>query len=285
MILKEFFEKYPLYRVYRFEPKKHFNRIEPSELSRPSINMHCDKCGSIQTYNATEHSKYQNVGGYLEEDGVYRLQYLCEGCHASIREFVVYFLESSVFDEEKREHIYHMTIRKVGQFPAWDIEMDSELGNLLGDHAEYYKKGLICESQGYGIGAFAYFRRIVEEIIDSLLESIEELLEEKDKEAYKSALEEVKKTTVAQKKIELVKDLLPANLRPNNVNPLLALHSALSEGLHAEDDEDCLEYAEAIRDVLIFLVNRIVRTKTEDKSFTASMKKILEKKSKNDKIE
>ena len=64
-------------------------------------------------------------------------------------------------------------MKKVGQSPAWDIVMDKELESLLGDHAYFYKSGLICESQRYGIGAFAYYRRIVEEVIDELLVSVE----------------------------------------------------------------------------------------------------------------
>ncbi len=105
-------------------------------------------------------------------------------------------------------------------------------------------------------------------------------MEGEEKLKYKAALEEVKKTTVAQEKIELVKDLLPSALRPGDVNPLSAIHSALSEGLHEESDEGCLEYADAIREALVFLVNRLVRTKKENMSFTESMKKLLGKKSK-----
>ena len=56
------------------------------------------------------------------------------------------------------------------------------------------------------------------------------------------------------------------------------MHSALSEGLHAESDEACLEYADAIRNAVIFLVNKLIRTKVENKNFTDSMRKILGKK-------
>ena len=77
-----------------------------------------------------------------------------------------------------------------------------------------------------------------------------------------------------------MKDLLPSSLRPEGVNPLGAIHSALSEGLHAESDEECLEYADAIRNAVVFLVNKLIRTKVENKSFTDSMKKLLDKKNK-----
>ena len=65
------------------------------------------------------------------------------------------------------------------------------------------------------------------------------------------------------------------------MNPLSALHSALSEGLHAETDEDCLENAGQIKGILIFLINQIIHSKEAAKQFTGSMKSLLDKKSKN----
>jgi len=138
-------------------------------------------------------------------------------------------------------------------------------------------KGLICESQGYGIGAFGYYRRIVEEIIDELLQEVSDLLAEKELEAYQAALEETRQTTVTRDKINLVKDLLPPILRPKGMNPLSTLHSALSKGLHAESDEKCLEYAHIVREVPVFLVNQVAESRRSSREFTDSMKKLLEK--------
>ncbi|MDZ7680350.1 MAG: hypothetical protein U5J63_01245 [Fodinibius sp.] len=98
------------------------------------------------------------------------------------------------------------------------------------ESSRHYKKGLICESQGYGIGAFSYYRRIVEDI-DDLLDEISSLLKGEELDKYQEALQKTKKTNVTQDKIELVKDLLPQILRPDNMNPLSTLHSTLSEGL------------------------------------------------------
>jgi hypothetical protein len=207
-----------------------------------------------------------------------RLDYVCSACHKGIITFLIDFFQEKV--RVQGSDVIYLSMRKVGQVPAWSIKMDKELEKVLGEHAAYYKKGLICESQGYGIGAFSYFRRITEEIIDSLLNEIEGLLQGEDKEKYKIALQEVKKTRVAQEKINLVKDLLPSSLRPGDVNPLGVLHSALSEGLHAKTDEDCLEYAEAVREALAFLVNRLTKTQEENKIFTESMEKLLREKRK-----
>jgi hypothetical protein len=171
------------------------------------------------------------------------------------------------------------SIMKVGQFPSWEIAMDKNLVALLGEHSGFYKKGLVCESQGYGIGARAYYRRIVETIIDQLLESVTDLIPETEKPRYLAALQKTKQTIVAKEKIELVKDLLPEILRPSGQNPLGLLHDFLSGGLHAGSEEECLESAQHIREVLVFLVNQIIRSKSSSKQFTESMKKLLDKKS------
>lgn len=62
------------------------------------------------------------------------------------------------------------------------------------------------------------------------------------------------------------------------MNPLGILHSELSEGLHAETDENCLEIAAHVREILTFLVNQVIQSKSSATKFTDSMKAILDKK-------
>ena len=103
-------------------------------------------------------------------------------------------------------------------------------------------------------------------------------MEEDEKEQYIGRLEDVKKEKIAEKKINLVKDLLPKSLQVDGMNPLKELYEVLSQGIHNETDEECMEKAEAIRGILVFLVNQVIRTKKDKKSFTEGMKKILVKK-------
>lgn len=151
---------------------------------------------------------------------------------------------------------------------------------MLGDHADYYKKGLICESQSYGIGAFSYYRRVVEEIIDELLNEIADLMTGEERDRYLEALEQTKKTKITHDKIDLVKDLLPPILRPNEMNPLSVLHDVLSQGLHRESDEHCIELAMTVREALVFLVNQVAASRAAAASFTESMRKLLDRRTK-----
>lgn len=106
-------------------------------------------------------------------------------------------------------------MRKVGQLPPWaPPPSDKPFEKLLsGSELSLYQKGLISESQSYGIGAYAYYRRIVEDTIDTLLESIAELIPPSAAEDYQRALQKVSATTIASDKIALVKGLLLATFR------------------------------------------------------------------------
>jgi hypothetical protein len=258
---REFLEKYPLYRKFLMDDLP--ARLE--SLPRPAVHMGCLVCGSGQTFNMVN----QYYEGYYSDNSpkgkVVRTIYRCTSCD----KFERYFLLK--FDPEG----YY--VMKVGQEPPWDISIDRTLKKTLGDRADYYKKGLICESQSYGIGAFAYYRRIIEEIIDELLTEIAGLMAGEEQDRYLEALEQVKKTKVTQDKIALVKDLLPPILRPDGMNPLSVLHDALSQGLHRESDERCIELAMTVREVLEFLVNEVTARKAAAASFTESMRKLLDR--------
>jgi hypothetical protein len=216
------------------------------------------------TYELADYSNSPSNGQIV------RAEYICSSCLQFRWIFYLRFGENCD------------AITKIGQWPPWSIQVDPALAQMLGDHVSGYQKGLVCESQGYGIGAFAYYRRIVEGIIGRLLDDIGDLISENERAAYHQALEQTKKTTVTQEKIGLVKDLLPPILRPDGMNPLALLHSILSEGLHERSDADCLEDAQSIREVLVFLVNQVLQSKESAKLFTAGMRKLLDRKSKND---
>lgn len=260
---REFLETYPLFR--KIELKGAQSRADYWE--KVAINMPCSYCGGNETfvqrnefYQLFPYSNY-SVGG----EALYLL-YICTSCGEFKRHFLIRIAEDL------------KSMMKIGQFPAWEIKPDPTLEKFLGSQANHYKKGLVCESQGYGIGAYAYYRRIVELKIDELLTAVEELLAESEKQEFHTALESVKKTTITREKIDLVKDLLPPILRPDGLNPLSVLHSALSDGLHSQSDDDCLALANTIREVLSFFVQQLLVSKSASQRFTSGMRTLLEKK-------
>jgi hypothetical protein len=266
---RKFLEEYPLYRKYAVTLPDLLQRVP-----KPGINMHCKVCESNQTF-AILHEYYDGIygrDGYSEPFNkvgtvTIHVEYQCAACKKFMSVFLLKFSE-----EEKY-------IMKVGQEPPWEISIDRNIGNILGKNTIYYQRGLIFESQSYGIGAFAYYRRILEETIDELLEEISGFIGGEGREEYSTALEKVKETHIAEEKIRFVKDLLPTVLRPGGMNPLSILHSAFSRGLHSESDEQCVEIAATVREALLFLVSRVFDHKSASKKFTESMQRLLDRKS------
>lgn len=109
-----------------------------------------------------------------------------------------------------------------------------------------------------GIAAFAYYRRIIETQKTRILDEIIRVCK-----AYNASsdvlceLEAAKKETRFTAAIDTIKHALPDVLFINGHNPLTLLHDALSEGLHAETDEECLEFATYIRIVMAGLAERM----------------------------
>lgn len=278
----KFIEEKPLYyKLTKGIPKEAVS-IYPNK-----IEVYCSGCKYFRPFHKPGYGKGKQWGrqesgkkSVVDEEisnivekvtnslrsGIYELKYDCSGCFK--KQFLCWI----------EVNINEGWIRKVGQIPPWNKNSDNNLTKLISPYKEYYRKGLACESHSYGIGAYSYYRRIVEEVIDDLLNSIEDLIEPSEKETYLKALNKVKKTIVAKEKIALVKDLLPPVLRPQGFNPLSILHSSLSEGIHNESDEKCLERAEQIRNVLAFLANQIALHHESSKVFTESMRRLLDKK-------
>lgn len=238
--------------------------------ARPALHMACPTCGSSQTFNvqidprSEYHYFYESVESPFDAE---LWRYLCMGCRRFGRTFFLEYMK-----DERGGYI-----RKLGQKPEWEAEVPSQLKDSLGPHAAMFQRGKDCEGTGYGIGAYAYYRRIVEDTIGGLLERVPALLSDIERPQFLAALELVRKTTVTQEKIELVKNLLPARLRPDGVNPLEVLHSELSTGLHGKSDEDCLDDAEAVRSSLTYLTVELSRAENARKEFTDGMRKFLEK--------
>ncbi len=275
----KFFEEYPLYRKLKIELPEVYGSHAGTSIELPGIHLLCPVCNSENTFVSdsltlgTRHRDQipspSNPGLVAGKSG--SVTYRCASCRDYHQFYFLYFdLDLSY-------------VMKIGQYPAWSISLEKHLEEVLGIYQSTYRKGLVCESQGYGIGAYAYYRRIVENVIDKLLDLVGELLEdEEDVEVYQKALDQTRESTVAKDKIALVKDLLPKSLRPNNMNPLSILYDNLSAGIHAQTDEECLEIAGYIREILAFLVERInsIREDRESaQSFTESMRRLLEKRS------
>jgi len=88
-------------------------------------------------------------------------------------------------------------------------------------------------------------------------------------------LEEAARETQFSKAIEIIKPGVPQALLIDGHNPLTLLHNALSEGLHAQTDEDCLALATSIRVVLTELVERMASVLSDHAELKTAVNRLI----------
>jgi hypothetical protein len=168
---------------------------------------------------------------------------------------------------------------KFGEDPAFGPATPTRLLTLLGDQRETFLKGRRCENQGLGIGAFSYYRRVVEHqkgrIFDEVIKVSKKVGAPGDVIAL---LSQARNETQFSKSISLVKDALPQSLLIGNHNPLTLLHNALSSGLHEDTDEGCLAIAQAVRVVLVDLSERLSQALKDEAELNAAVSRLMKPK-------
>ena len=268
----KFLEETPLYKAEEFAFVFHISYAagRPTSLLVPSpkLDLTCPLCGAVQVFIVVGHehnlNPEQSTAGH-----VFVSYYRCTKCDHFHRYFFLRYAEGKMM--------------KIGQYPPWDVVGENRLMKMLGkQHESIYRKGLICESQGFGIAAYAYYRRVLENLLDSLLARVRDAATPEERATFDSGFDRIKGSGTGKEKIKLVKDVLPVWLRPGGHNPLTLLHEALSEGLHDRSDEECLELAADIRTTLEIVVDRTEKQSLEIDALSEGMKRILNRKSKQE---
>jgi hypothetical protein len=147
---------------------------------------------------------------------------------------------------------------KLGEWPPFGPHTPARVLRLIQPDKDTYLKARQAENQGLGIGAFSYYRRVVENQKDRLIDKIIQVANKlKADQSTLDKLTAAKQETRFGAAVELLKDALPQTLLVNGHNPLTLLHAALSQGLHAQTDQECLDLAATIRVVLTDLAERL----------------------------
>jgi hypothetical protein len=203
------------------------------------------------------------------------VQGVCQSCKARID-----FLIRAISDKEwdRREEGLNITIQKIGQFPSYEIGLNTTLKKYLNEEDQYnYKKALVCLSISYGIGAYAYLRRVIENEIKRIIKDIAEL-EFDGVEFVRTAYENFKVDFQMSKIIEVINKHLPISLKELGDNPVRLLYEQLSGGIHEFTDEQCIEKAHSI-DILL---NYVIKKINEEKYQLSDVKKAMQNLRKKD---
>ena len=247
-VFREFLETYPLLRKVAISlgVRRGSGGLGQARIvaGGPPIRMDCGSCGCVQTFQVDDDRSVFEAAS--PDSLLIKLSYLCAGCEKS-PERILFFLERS-------EGAGNYWTRKIGQHPPWSAPVEVELKRALKKHHELFRKGKACEGHGYGVGAFAYYRRVIEDMMDTLFDDIASNLNGEEKTSFEKAVAEARGSKRASEKLNIVKDELPSFLRPGGRNPFAIMYGALSEGLHKQSDEECMGRAARLREALQVVV-------------------------------
>lgn len=196
--------------------------------------------------------------------------YMCRNCERTLKRYALIIRPGS---KALRRDIGEVI--KIGEWPPFGPITPPRFVSLIGPDRELFLKGRRAEINGLGIGAFAYYRRVVENNKERLLDAIIKVGEKTGvDQAVVAALQEAKKETQFSKAIVDIKDAIPDAIRINGQNPLSLLHGPLSEGIHDKTDEECLELASSVREVLFAMAEQIGEALREKKALDDAIRRL-----------
>lgn len=230
--------------VYRSDVGRNAN-----EICLPELQLHCsnEACNGTRFFRCTSKPPILTDGSHK----FFYLTYRCSNCQDTQKTFS---LAARIFESGSSIGECY----KFGELPPFGPPTPARLIKLIGPDREVFLKGRRCENQGLGIGAFIYYRRVVENQKNRILGEIVQVSEKLGAEA--SALKTLRDAiteTQFSKALSMARDAIPQSLLINGHNPLLLLHGALSDGVHGRTDEECLEIASSVRVVLGELAERL----------------------------
>lgn len=244
-------------------------------LNKPELKLHCsdDSCNGVRFFRCT--GVYVCPGPHLRTDtqNYLYISYQCSNCQITQK---VYSLAVILLTGEQS---YEMCC-KLGEIPPYGPPLPSRLIKLIDPDRDIFLKGYECENQGLGIGAFTYYRRVVENQKNRILAEIVKVSEKIGVPQDKiDTLRKAIKETRFSKALEMAKDVMPESLLIDGHSPIRLLHRALSRGVHELSDEECLKFANSIRLVLGELSERLSAVLKDKAELTEAVSTLMHHKS------
>lgn len=242
-----------------------------ARMRTPQLQLHCshESCNGIRFFRCiSDGSSILNENDY----DFFYLTYKCSNCQETEKTF-------SLAAKLKGNVTQEGDCYKFGELPTFGPSVSPKLIKLIGPDRDDFLKGRRCENQGLGVGAFIYYRRVVENQKDRILGKIITVSEkigasEESIDRLRNAISE----TQFSKAMDVAKSSLPESLLISGHNPLALLHSALSEGVHAMNDEECLTIAGSVRVVLGELADRLSQALKDEAEVKRALSHLMNRK-------
>lgn len=222
----------------------------------PPLSIYCSSssCAGVRIYDVMSDGYVQSGSLLLSQQIEVLVRYQCRNCKKTTKHFAIV-----VFPHElKSPGAAQLLGYKLGELPNFGPPIPARVNSLIGPDRELFFQGYRAEKQGMGIGAAAYYRRVVENqkarIFDEIIRVAQAL---GGHELVIEDMEHAKRQTQFTTAVEAIKHALPPALQIQGCSPLTLLHSALSDNLHNHSDRDCLAQAQDIRLILFELAERL----------------------------
>ncbi|OFW41482.1 MAG: hypothetical protein A3J28_16435 [Acidobacteria bacterium RIFCSPLOWO2_12_FULL_60_22] len=268
--LAEFVNTWPLYSpfVLRF-----FLGQSSPDLPQ-TILRECGHCEATPTWQRVRPYSYVQTDKVNAGVG-WILAYQCTHCRKEELRLWVNESASRAKNQDGTDGpIVGVTWRKFGQWPAQSIEPSREVAKeLTAPVLDIFKKGLTSLSHGFGLGALAYFRRVVEDASAELINLFAEKAKAEGDEEAEKAIRAAMETRRMEDRLKVASEALPATLRPGGANPLAVLYAHYSRGIHGLSDDECLEVARQLHFALDYIFKNWRTQMEEAAKFRATVKR------------
>lgn len=267
--LSDFLESHPpnqLVRIIKLATKEYQQNLGDyeDEFLAPQIQLHC----SNESCNGLRFFRFVGSKKPVIASKTYTFTYATYRCYNCLKEEKTFSLSAKMDSKFSGSGYCY----KFGELPNFGPPTSSRLIKLIGPDREEFLKGRRCENQGLGVGAFIYYRRVVENQKNRILEEIIKVSEKIGAKPEKiDVLKNAVKETQFSAALKNAKDAIPESLLINGHSPLLLLHGALSEGVHALSDEKCLELASSVRIVLGELSDRLAQALKDEAELSKAL--------------
>ncbi|MGY3052228.1 hypothetical protein ACVWYG_000418 [Pedobacter sp. UYEF25] len=299
--MRDFLSNYDLYKVYQLDDEycsDNSHYTNPFDFIGETFNYYCSNEEAFKTFELDiDEPNKKHLGGmrgdiipnecFVNEklDFTFRAIGRCKSCNNHNVNFLLHVFSNNpianiksniknISFEPRNNYDFPDTkifIQKIGCYPEVKIIIDREISKHFDRETNiWYYEAKTALKNNYGIGSFAYFRRVIEKELIKIIEEIK-LLPDAQSIGIQNLLDQYNSNPKTHVIYDNIFQYLPNSLKQLGENPIKLLYNQTSDGLHALSEETCLERAKSISTLLEFTIKKI----NEEKSTLNDVKQAI----------